>query len=104
MCTCAHARPSLAFFTYFFLFIYFIRKREYLANLRDQDTQQSCFSNDLWPESLLQNAPRAVAFDFQQCGILTYVDSDEPLKPPFKLKNSKWCSVSSFTVIEYSRD
>ena len=24
--------------------------------------------------------------DFQQCGILTSVDSDEPVKPPFKLK------------------
>ena len=37
----------------------------------------------------------AVACDFQQCGILTCVDSDEPLQPPFKLKNSKWCLVSS---------
>ena len=26
--------------------------------------------------------------DFQQCGILTSVDSDEPVKPPFKLRNS----------------
>ena len=25
----------------------------------------------------------------------------EPLQPPFKLRNSKWCSVSSLTVIEY---
>ena len=32
---------------------------------------------------------------FQQCGILTSVDSDEPVQPPFKLRNSKWCSVSS---------
>ena len=23
------------------------------------------------------------------------VDSDEPVQPPFKLRNSKWCSVSS---------
>ena len=37
----------------------------------------------------------------QQCGILTSVDSDEPVQPPFKLRNSKWCSVSSLTVIEY---
>ena len=29
------------------------------------------------------------AGDFQQCGILTSVDSDEPVQPPFKLKNSK---------------
>ena len=32
---------------------------------------------------------------FQQCGILTSVDSDWPVQPPFKLKNSKSCSVSS---------
>ena len=31
----------------------------------------------------------AVTRDFQQCGILTCVDSDEPVKPPFKLRNSK---------------
>ena len=36
--------------------------------------------------------------------ILTSVDSDEPLQPPFKLRNSKWCSVSSLTLIEYSSD
>ena len=45
-----------------------------------------------------------VAWDFQQCSILTCVDSDEPVQPPFKLRNSKWCSVSSLTVIEYSSD
>ena len=27
--------------------------------------------------------------DFQQCGILTSVDSDEPVHPTFKLINSK---------------
>ena len=42
------------------------------------------------------------ARDFQQFDILTSVDSDEPLQPPFKLRNSKWCSVSSLTIIEYS--
>ena len=31
----------------------------------------------------------AVTCDFQQCGILTSVDSDEPVQPPFKLRNSK---------------
>ena len=35
---------------------------------------------------------------------LASVDSDEPLQPPFKLRNSKWCSVSSLTIIEYSSD
>ena len=43
----------------------------------------------------------ATAWDFQQCGILTCVDSDEHLQPPFKLRNSKWCSVSSLPIIEH---
>ena len=34
----------------------------------------------------------------------TSVKSDEPLQAPFKLRNSKWCSVSSLTIIEYSSD
>ena len=42
--------------------------------------------------------------DFQQCDILTSVDSDEPVQPLFKPRNSKWCSVSSLTLIEYSWD
>ena len=46
----------------------------------------------------------AVSCGFQQCGILTCVVSDEPLQPPFKLRNSKWYSVSSLTIIEYSSD
>ena len=46
----------------------------------------------------------AAAWDFQQFDILTSVDSDEPVQPPFKLRNSKWRSVSSLTIIEYSSD
>ena len=42
----------------------------------------------------------AVTCDFQQCGVLTSVDSAEPVQPPFKLRNLKWCSVSSLTIIE----
>ena len=42
--------------------------------------------------------------DFKQCGILTRVDSDEPVHPPFKLRYSKWCSVSRLTIKEYSSD
>ena len=38
---------------------------------------------------------------FQTMRLLTSVDSDEPVQPPFKFKNSKHCSVSSLTVIEY---
>ena len=41
---------------------------------------------------------------FQKCGILTSVDSDEHVQPPVKLRNIKWCSVSSLTLIEYSSD
>ena len=46
----------------------------------------------------------AATHDFQQCGILTSVDSHEPVQPPFKLRNSKSRSVSSLTLIEYSSD
>ena len=35
--------------------------------------------------------------DFRQCGILTSVDSDEPVKPPFKRRNSKFCSFSKIS-------
>ena len=42
--------------------------------------------------------------DFQQCGILTSVDSDKPVQPPFKLRNFKCYLVSSLTLMEYSGD
>ena len=32
------------------------------------------------------------------------VDSDEPVQPPYKLRNSKFSSVSSLSLIEYSID
>ena len=37
----------------------------------------------------------AATCDFQQCGILTWIDSNEPEHSPFKLRDSKCCSVSS---------
>ena len=41
----------------------------------------------------------AIAYNVpQQCGILTRIDSDKPVQPPNKLKNTKFCSVSSLTV------
>ena len=58
------------------------------ANIRNQ------WNNSIW----------AATRDFQKCGILTSVDSDEPVQPSVKLRNSKWYSVSSLTVIEYSID
>ena len=36
--------------------------------------------------------------NFQQCGILPSVNLDEPVQPPVKLKNTKWCSVSGLIV------
>ena len=44
----------------------------------------------------------ATTCDFQQCGILTWTDSDEHAQPPVKLRNSKCCSAGSWTVIQYS--
>ena len=32
---------------------------------------------------------------FQQCGIMTWMDSDKPVQTPFNIRNSKWCLVSS---------
>ena len=46
----------------------------------------------------------AATCDFKQSGILTWIDSYKHVQPPFKLKISKWCSLSSLTVIEYSSD
>ena len=47
---------------------------------------------------------RAATCDFQQCGILTSVDSDKPVHTPFKPRNSKWYPVSCLTLLEYSSD
>ena len=46
----------------------------------------------------------ATTFDVQQWCILTSLDSDEPVQPPFKHRNSKWCLVSSLTAKEYLSD
>ena len=35
----------------------------------------------------------------KKCGILTSVDSDEPVQPPFKHRNAKCFSVSSLTFM-----
>ena len=42
----------------------------------------------------------ATTCDFHQCGIMTSVDSEEPVQPPFKLRNSRWCSVSSLIIFK----
>ena len=41
----------------------------------------------------------AVTCDFHQWGLLTSVDSGEPVQPPLKLRNYKLCSVNSLTLI-----
>ena len=61
-------------------------------------------TNNLSLRTWHKNQNWATTRDFQQCGILTSVDSDEPVQPSFKLRNSKWCSVSSLTIIQYSSD
>ena len=52
----------------------------------------------------LKHAFEPVHEVFNKFDILTSVDSDEPLQPPFNLRNAKWCSVSSLTIVEYSSD
>ena len=42
-----------------------------------------------WKSHIVAQIVSIWAHDFQQCGILTSVDSDEPLLPPVKLRNSK---------------
>ena len=54
--------------------------------------------------TLFLNNKWAVTCYFQQCGILTCVDSDEHMQPPFKRRNSKLCLVSCLTVTEYLSD
>ena len=66
---------------------------------RMMNKAQTMMMASIWPKIKV-----ASTCDFQQSGILTSVDSDEPLQPPFKLRNAKWCSVSSLTIINYSSD
>ena len=66
--------------------------------------QQICWLPDYCFLAEFLKHIRAMTRDFQQCGILTSVDSDEPMQPPVKLRNFKCCSVSSLTLIEYSCD
>ena len=67
-------------------------------------TSESCLNVGEECKPVESTSIWAVICDFQECGILTSVDSDEPVQPPFKLRHSKWCSVSSLTLIEYSSD
>ena len=46
----------------------------------------------------------AATQDFQQCGTLRSVDSDEPVRPSVELWNFKWNSVGGSAVMEQSSD
>ena len=63
-------------------------------------TKHKCHSLDCWSALTVITFRTAATCDFQQCGIFITVDSDEPVQPPFKLRNSKWCSVSNLIFIE----
>ena len=78
-----------------------------ISRLHDRNTAQYGFSKHaqtwwmpikIW--FIVENKWAATR-DFQQCGILTSVDSDEPVQSPLKLRNSKWCSVSSLVNTQW---
>ena len=64
-----------------------------LENHRTRKVQSSRFSCSQRGHSMKSNIFKmnilALQRDFQQCGILTSVDSDKPVQPPFELRNSK---------------
>ena len=61
------------------------------------------FTNWILAVSLARKYIWASTCEFQQCGILTNVDSNESVQPPFKLRNSKCCSVTSLTSLRISK-
>ena len=75
---------AVCFYTYF------------VSNVRQlfaaDDFGRRHFQMHFFLGSLRVNPCPAVTCDFQQCGILTSVDSDEPVQPPFNHRNTK-CSL-----------
>ena len=55
--------------------------------MKDINMIDSCQAH--LPVQYASNIKGAMKCDFQQCGILTSVDSDKHAQPPFKLRNSK---------------
>ena len=87
-------------------FVQFLSGYYYLDNL---DLENRDFSGTtrfpaIWLRKVHRIGIWAVTCDFQSCGILTNVDSYEPLHPPVMLRNAKGCSVSSLTLLEDSSD
>ena len=72
--------------------------------ITDLDSKHSLDGMMIWNNLGYYNTIWDGTCDFQQCGILTWIDSDKPVQPPFKLRNSKCSSVSSWIFIEYSSD
>ena len=63
-----------------------------------------CLFTKAQPHGAIYRMIWAATCDFQQSSILTSVDTYKPVQLPFKHRNSKFCSISSLTVIEYSSD
>ena len=91
-CISSHFQPSVGLFSFL--------KQQTVA-CEQQWHRSACTSvqiDQCLCYSLIVKYIGAATWDFQQCGILTSVGSDQPVKPTFKLRNSKWCSVSSVTL------
>ena len=79
----------------FLCFVYIISKGSVESGpepllLNDAILPKSCVLDHMVQfSSCMAKNIRAVTCDFQQCGILTSVDSDEPVQHPLKLRNSK---------------
>ena len=71
-----------------------VKVQYYLNPIKDnlycmEMTKLYCYVESIMADhSHLDNIP-AVACDFKQYGILTSVNSNEPVQPPFKLRNSQ---------------
>ena len=72
-----------------FIETYCLKTLQRNSKFHKKNVEQHYMSHDMW-------FPTMWHFD--------KVDSDEHVQPPLKQKNSKWCLVSSLTVIEYSSD
>ena len=93
---------------YFIVYVLFKCFTPFLKTLSIHVCATICKTGAMWasPDEnvVLITYICAMTHDFQQVGVLTSVCSDEPVQPPFKLRNSKCHSVSGLTIIEYSSD
>ena len=69
-----------------FIFLHIFHK----CNGKNKEKNVFFFENSARKVPLLPIHDKwAVTCDFQRCGILTCVNSDQPVRSPFKLRNSK---------------